>query len=144
MSSITSIIKGHWSGFYEYDAIYNVGVSKATFRMILDDVGDGRFRGKCIDLEGAASNSGVANIKGFMENSFISFTKEYPRFFEKDKDGNQVEVKSGPKPLLNYIGHYDWLNKTFEGTWEILIDDETHKGGNMVVAGAGKWKMSKV
>lgn len=144
MSLINFVIKGHWNGFYEYDSIYDVNSSKATFRMVLDDLGEGRFNGKCIDLEGAVSDSGVATIEGFMENSFISFTKEYPAFFEIDENGNRVEIKSNPKPLLTYTGHYDWLHKTFEGTWEILVDDETNKGANMVVAGAGKWKMSKV
>lgn len=128
----------------EYDSIYEVTSRKATFRMVLDDLGDGRFNGKCIDLEGAVSDSGVATIEGFMENSFISFTKEYPTFFEKDENGNEIEIKSNPKPLLTYIGHYDWLSKTFEGTWEILVNDKTNKGANMVVAGAGRWKMSKV
>ncbi len=144
MSTITSIIKGHWKGFYEYDSIYEVTVRKATFRMILDDLGNGRFRGKCIDLEGAGSNVDVATIEGYMENSFISFTKEYPIFFEKDENGNEIELKSTSKPLLTYMGQYDWLNKTFSGTWEILMDDEEDKGGNMIISGAGKWEMAPV
>jgi hypothetical protein len=121
MSSITSIIKGHWTGFYEYDAIYKMTVSKATFRMILHDLGEGKFNGKCIDLEGADSDSEVATIEGFMENSFISFTKEYPKFFEKDKNGNLIEIKSGSKPLLTYMGHYDWGTKLLKEHGKFLL-----------------------
>ena len=144
MSTITSIIEGHWNGFYEYDSNYEVAVRKATFRMILNDLGNGRFSGKCIDLEGSGPKADLAAIEGYLENSFISFTKEYPVFFKTDEKGNEIEIKSNSKPLLTYMGQYDWLNKTFSGTWEILIDDEDDTGGNMIVAGAGKWKMYRV
>jgi hypothetical protein len=114
MSVISSIVKGHWTGFYEYDSCYKATISKAAFRMILDDLGNGRFSGKCIDLESTGSNTGIATIEGYVEDSFISFTKEYPTFFETDESGSEIEITSTSKPLLTYMGQYDWLNKLFQ------------------------------
>ena len=142
MAAIKSIIAGRWNGYYEYDNSYDVSVRKVTFKMILEDSEENTFKGKCIDMEGELKNGGISKIEGFFENSFISFTKEY-EFFEVDENGKQIKVRNTSKFLLTYIGHFDWLTKTFEGTWEILTDNEQDKGGNMIIAGAGKWKMSK-
>ncbi|MFL5740219.1 MAG: hypothetical protein ACJ75B_08375 [Flavisolibacter sp.] len=142
MAAIKSIIAGRWNGYYEHDNSYDVSVRKVTFKMVLEDSGENTFKGKCIDMEAELKNGGISRIEGFLENSFISFTKEY-ELFKLDENGKQIKAPPTSKFVLTYIGHFDWLTQTFEGTWEILTDNEQDKGGNMIIVGAGKWKMSK-
>jgi hypothetical protein len=140
----STIINGQWEGYFEYGFNYIAQGEKVKFRLTLKDIGQGKFRGECIELEGHEYNPGIATINGFIEASFISFTKEYPVHYKLDQSGKSVPDNDPIKPLINYEGNFDWKQGSFSGFWEICIDNEKNKNGSMICVGSGSWRMHKV
>ena len=144
MRVVTSIVSGQWQGEFKYGPEYAPGMEPVSFRLVLKDIGEGRFEGKCIELDGASANPEIGEVKGYMEKSFISFTKEYSSYFKLDEFGVDVKIENNPKPIITYMGNYDWMSGHFTGQWEILIDDQSNKDGNFLNTGSGSWSMWKV
>jgi hypothetical protein len=140
-----SIIEGQWEGYFTYGSIYGeLGGQSVRFRMTLKHLGEGKFAGKCIELDGPGYNENIVHVEGFVEASFISFTKKYSSYHQFDEEGNSQVNRSAPEPLITYIGNYDWHRKIFSGKWEILADDELDKGADLIVIGLGTWQMTKM
>mgnify|MGYP003578176161 FL=1 len=81
-------------------------------------------RGKSIDLEGIGANYEVAEVKGFLKEDFISFSKQYPHYYEIDEWGNTLTDKNSPHPQIHYEGYYDAHSKKITGSWEMTFDME--------------------
>ena len=73
-------------------------------------------RGKSIDLEGIGANYEVAEVKGFLKEDFISFSKQYPHYYEIDEWGNTLTDKNSPHPQIHYEGYYDAHSKKITGS----------------------------
>lgn len=97
-----------------------------------------------MDFEANEMNSGIAVIRGFIEASFISFTKDYPAFYGKDESSKNAGTCSTPKPVLTYTGNFDWHNKAFAGKWEVIVNDPDNPFGAFLQASSGSWKMNKI
>jgi hypothetical protein len=98
---------------------------KVQFRLFFRDIQDGQFEGKGVDLEGAGANFDEAIIKGFVDGTFISFTKEYEEYFFIHEESNKILVADyNPSPRLSYSGEYNERSKTFSGEWEIWTNEK--------------------
>ncbi|TWF40358.1 hypothetical protein FHW36_10440 [Chitinophaga polysaccharea] len=117
---------------------------KVTFELSLTDTGDNNFEGTCHDPDSQISKNNPAAIKGFTEDDFISFTKEYDQFFIIT-EANQVIVNSRLKnPDLSYYGHYDPVSETFSGDWELLGREHSHPDSDYVEIATGTWEMRRI
>lgn len=142
----TISLSGQWTGFFVYGSDYgeNMHGEKVQFRLFLRDIQDGQFEGKGVDLEGVGANFDEAIIKGFVDGTFISFTKEYEEYFFIDEEGNKIlEADHNPSPRLSYSGEYNERSKTFSGEWEIWTNERPFDTGTLVDIGTGKWEMMK-
>lgn len=130
-------ITGQWQGYYIYGPEYGekLSGSKVAFELSLTDTGDDNFQGTCLDLGSHISQNNQAIIKGFIEEDFISFTKEYCQEIPR------LHLK---KPELNYYGHYDPVNETFSGNWEFIGKEHTHPDGDYLEIGTGTWEMKRI
>jgi hypothetical protein len=83
---------GQWVGYFTYGQEYGEEVvgEKVQFRLFVDSFKDELFSGRSVDLEGIGANYEVAQIKGYIDGHFISFTKEYPHFYGLDEAGNTL------------------------------------------------------
>ncbi|NTS42463.1 hypothetical protein HRG84_16295 [Flavisolibacter sp. BT320] len=116
-------LEGQWVGHFAYGPDYGEEMNgeKVQFRVFIDRSKNGGFVGRSVDLEGIGANFEVAEVKGFLEEGLISFTKQYPHFYALDEAGNTVEDKNKPHPLVAYTGTYNQSTKTFTGDWEMRV-----------------------
>lgn len=143
--SINSV-DGKWSGYYEYGPLYGEDVygKRVEFKLDLIDLTEGTFEGVCQDLEGIGSNKGLAKIKGFINEHFISFTKEYDSIWMIDETGK--EEPNDPRVLssqLSYKGTYNPFRQEFTGEWEILSSIKFFDGSISDEIVYGTWAMRK-
>src|SRR5439155_24964409 len=117
----TTIISGQWEGYFEYTGTHPLRGARIKFRLSLIETTGGQFVGECLELEGEGHNPDVARISGFVEGSFINFTKEYPVHFSAGANGERVAREHIIKPLINYIGNFDWFLNAYDGIWEIYV-----------------------
>ncbi|MBP6688199.1 MAG: hypothetical protein KA160_10110 [Lacibacter sp.] len=142
----TPSMNGKWTGYYEYGPLYGDQLygEKVSFQLNLNDLGDDTFEGVCQDMEGIGSEKGVAKIKGFINDNFISFTKEYDDVWMFDEAGN--EEPNDPKVLssqLSYKGTYNPHKREFTGEWEILSSIKLSDGSISEQIYYGTWAMKK-
>lgn len=93
---------GQWVGSFAYGPEYGDDLEgkKVQFRIFIDTFKDGQFTGKSVDLEGIGANFEIAQVKGYIDKDFISFTKEYPHFYGLDEAGNTINDKNKPHPIV--------------------------------------------
>ena len=117
---------GQWVGHFAYGSEYgdDLAGEKVQFRIFVDDFKEGQFSGRSVDLEGVGSNFEVAKIKGYIDQNFISFTKEYPHYYGFDEEGNVLQDKDRQHPLVAYSGEYDQRTKAFAREWELTNEIE--------------------
>ena len=138
-------IAGQWFGSYSYGPEYGLKLEgeQVIFSILVDEVFNNQFKGKCIELEGLGASTEVSKIEGFIENNFISFTKEYPTNYYIDEFGKEVIVETEINNQLSYKGHYDEETKTFSGSWEIWRNVVSFGDSTSVNIGNGSWEFSK-
>lgn len=136
---------GQWSGFFEYGPEYGDKLSgeRVQFRLFLKDSDGGQFEGTCSDLEGLGSNFALSKIKGFLDDAFISFTKEYEQYQTIDEEGNIFPPFKGQSPRLSYNGLYNKATNSFSGNWEMISNERLYYEGSLVDFVIGKWEMIK-
>jgi hypothetical protein len=144
MSRVSNIIIGQWLGYYKYGPEYgDLHGDKVSFSIIIDDLDNGQFQGRCHDLEGIGAIPDVASIKGYIEGNYIHFIKEYPFNYALNDDGSLIEEKLSTKPILTYTGEYNERTKSFQGTWEIEVTIGSTIQGDDLCIWTGTWEMSK-
>jgi hypothetical protein len=112
---------GQWQGFYQYGPEYgrNIEGKEAEFRLFIEDMVDGRFKGRCIDWSGFGAEGEVAIVEGFVDGFFISFVKQYDAAFYVDDWGRSALIEEATGHTVEYQGHYNLSAKCFKGRWEI-------------------------
>ena len=139
-------ISGEWSGHFTYGPGYDkLRGTSVPFTLFLEDLGDDQFKGTCIDEETIERKIPPAAVKGFLEDNYVSFIKQYENLFKMDKQGNKVPVKSLEVPELRYEGSWDPATELFTGIWE-LEGKMTLFGigfSHNRIIGEGTWEMSK-
>ena len=138
-------LSGHWIGFFTYGPDYGEGMAgkKVHFRLFIEDLNDGQFQGKCVDTEGIGASFDTSIVKGFLDHTFISFTKEYPTNYLVDEKGNKILDTRNPPPRLSYSGQYNNKAKSFIGKWEIWANERPYGEGSLVNILTGNWEMYK-
>jgi len=141
----TLSLPGQWFGFFSYGPEYGALLvnKKVIFSILIDNVFNNQFKGKCIELEGIGASTELSTIAGFLENEFISFTKAYPTNNFIDENGNAVEVAGTVNMRLSYKGQFNRFNQTFNGIWEIWSNEVTAGDGVFVNISTGTWEISK-
>lgn len=136
---------GQWIGQFVYGPEYGDEMhgEKVQFRLFINECSSGQFNGTSVDMEGYGANMDTAIIKGFVNDDFISFTKEYPDYLIIDENRQIIKDPSNVKPRLNYEGHYNLLSKSFSGQWELWANEELSGEGSIVDIYTGTWEMTK-
>jgi hypothetical protein len=115
---------GQWAGHFAYGPEYgdDIAGEKVQFRIFIDSFKEGQFAGRSVDLEGIGANHETAQVNGYIEGNFISFTKQYPHFYGLDEAGNTADDKNKQHPIVAYSGEYNSNTKTFAGQWELRME----------------------
>lgn len=138
-------MRGQWVGYFSYGPEYGeelVG-EQVQFRLFIDRCDNGVFEGKSIDLEGVGANFELAEVKGFVDGDFISFTKQYPNLYSIDESGNTVVDQSRSHPIVSYTGAYDSRSKTYSGEWELRMEIQPIGEYWLEDICTGKWEIRK-
>lgn len=138
-------MSGKWIGEFEYGPLYGDELygQKASFELTIEENKQGEFSGTCIDLDGIGAHDSIADIKGFRDNNFISFVKEYPKHLNFDLDNNLVENQNMLQSSLSYKGTYNPFTGKFTGEWEIHSIWKTDNGGTQEDIVYGTWDMKR-
>ena len=112
---------GQWQGFYQYGPEYGriIEGKEAEFRLFIEEMVDGRFKGRSIDWDGFGAEGEVAVVEGFVEGLFISFTKQYDHVYYVDEFGRTIVMEDEPGHTVSYQGQYHPSENCFKGRWEI-------------------------
>jgi hypothetical protein len=115
---------GQWEGHFAYGPEYGEDLvgERVQFKLFVDSFKVGQFTGRSVDLEGIGANYEIAQVNGYVDGDFISFTKQYPHLYGLDEAGNTIEDKSRQHPIVSYSGNYNTSNKTFSGKWELRME----------------------
>ncbi len=135
---------GTWKGFYTYGPEYgnNLYNEKCWFMFFITK-DDEQFEGTSVDYDGVGAELQKATIKGFVENAFINFTKQYPFFYQIDEQGNIINDETRSHPEIHYSGSFDEKLNQFSGEWEMVEKTESDSGGDLEYLNTGKWEMKK-
>ena len=141
----TISIAGQWFGYFIFGPQYGrkLRAQRVTFSLLIEDVFNNKFSGKCIEIEGLGASSQIATITGFVENNFISFRKEYPVDYTIDKDGNRSKYPDMLKPRLSYEGLFNKETQTYSGSWEIWGRERPAGENTIVHISRGTWEISR-
>ena len=136
---------GQWQGFFQYGPEYGdfVEGKEAEFRLFIEGYLDGQFTGRVIDWEGLGVNGEIADVKGFISDNLISFTKQYPKFYIMDEWGNCETKEDVPGHQVVYEGTFDKESNTFSGNWEIVVDLKHTTDITIQDVVTGTWRMQR-
>ena len=136
---------GEWIGYFEYGPEYGEELlgEKVQFRITIDTFNNNEFIGKCVELAGMGASDQIAQVRGYVEDLFINFTKAYPVAFYVDAGGNAVLDESRPPHVVNYNGEYSRETQTYSGEWDIRLEREASIFGKSPHLASGVWEMRK-
>lgn len=136
---------GQWQGFFQYGPEYGsiVAGQEAEFRIFIEEVIEGQFKGRVIDWDGLGANGEISSVKGFISGNFINFTKQYSENYLIDEWGDCITQDVVPGHKVVYEGNYDKMSNTFIGTWEISIDMEHTPHLTIEDVMTGTWRMHR-
>lgn len=137
------LLEGQWIGIITYGPEYGEFEGKELFFAANFIQTADTFTGTAIDTGGAFPNEEEATISGFLEEDKISFVKQYPYEGFIEEDGTVTTNKDKPGPEIHYIGKYNTLTNSFEGTWEIAMDEFQYGDGWFENIATGTWTMKR-
>lgn len=79
-----------------------------------------------------------ASIKGFTEDSFISFVKQYPKYPIISDDYSSIIMYENKALGIEYEGILDENNNSIYGNWYIMTEN------NDEIASRGIWLLTKI
>jgi len=135
---------GEWEGYYIYGKGYSAQRRKIKVGFYLKmSLKNGVLNGTVEEYVTKVHLKQPAKLSGSMEGQHISFTKQYPCYFEIDVDRNVNIDKDRTAHPVHYSGKFDPVTNTFSGDWELRLPS----GDSLDEAPArygGSWGMRKV
>ncbi|MFT3981150.1 MAG: hypothetical protein QM687_11815 [Ferruginibacter sp.] len=136
-------ISGKWTGEYTYGETYPENVKGKSVRFQMEITVSG------IDISGYFSDDESrrffpegGTLYGIIENSYISFTKEYPCLWYFTETGEIKLEENSPSQEIIYEGFFE--NGKYEGRWEIPFYEEKEEYPETEYSetlGNGTWSM---
>jgi hypothetical protein len=137
-------IQGIWKGYYEYGIGYRYPVfgKRVAFTIRFEEENDS-FTGKSKEEESNFSVPYEAEVRGYVEETFVSMVKTYPVNPVLTEDFKKIEFKEGELEV-EHEGFLDHKNNAMYGLWRIetiYIYPETGQQFDGVVEGT--WFLEK-
>ena len=132
-------LSGNWQGFYEYGSGYELPYfgQRVLIKASITDI-NGCFTGKIEEDDSVFSTKLNATIKGFVEDGFISFVKQYQKYPIISDDYSSIITYEDKTLEIEYEGILDENNNSIYGNWYIMTvkNDE--------IASQGIWLLTKL
>jgi hypothetical protein len=132
-------LSGNWQGFYEYGSGYELPYfgQRVLIKASITDI-NGCFTGKIEEDDSVFSTKLNATIKGFVEDGFISFIKQYQKYPIISDDYSSIITYEDKTLEIEYEGILDENNNSIYGNWYIMTvkNDE--------IASQGIWLLTKL
>jgi hypothetical protein len=122
---------GNWKGTLIYGKGYsdNIIGKELIFELKISE-SNGDIIGSGRDVSGIGLNPSGFIVKRFIDESTISFIKQYKSSTYFDLDDKLVIDAKEPSSQITYNGIYNNETNKFEGDWDILLNKD-----NSVTAG---------
>ncbi len=117
------MVKKHWIGKFAKHLIDGLGEYE-NYEMIVS-YDKGNFLGEIIDNTFFELTGLKCEVKGFIQDDFISFIKQYPCEYFIDTNGMFQINKLKKGHQVTYQGNFNLEEGKWEGEWEIIIKSET-------------------
>lgn len=138
-------ISGQWLGHFKYGPEYgDLHGEQVTFSLILDELSNGQFQGKCYELDGIGATDSVSFVKGYVQQNTIHFAKEYTKEYQIEEDGTTRESNLPNKSILTYDGEFDYRINSYVGQWELEANLGPTINGDLLDICKGTWEIKKV
>lgn len=132
-------LSGNWQGFYEYGSGYELPYfgQRVLIKASITDI-NGCFTGKIEEDDSVFSTKLNATIKGFVEDGFITFIKQYQKYPIISDDYSSIITYEDKTLEIEYEGILDENNNSIYGNWYIMTvkNDE--------IASQGIWLLTKL
>jgi hypothetical protein len=136
-------LTGNWQGFYEYGLGYELPFfgQRVKINAMITDV-NGSFTGEIEEEISEFSVHLKSALKGFTENDFISFVKNYSQKPEID-NSSKIIYENGHLEI-EHEGFIDEENQSIYGKWMIreLMTEENL--GTFEYTTEGIWFLSRI
>ena len=132
-------LTSNWQGFYEYGSGYDLPYfgQRVNIKASITDV-NGSFTGEIEEDDSVFSTKLNATIKGFIEDSFISFVKQYPKYPIISDDYSSIIRYENKTLEIEHEGILDENNNSIYGNWYIMTEN------NDEIASQGIWLLTKI
>ena len=138
-------ISGQWLGYFKYGPEYgDLHGEKVSFSLVLEELPDGQFRGRCYELEGVGVNNSDTFVNGYVQENAIHFLKEYTKDYDILDDRTLRETSLQGKPILTYDGEFDFRVNAYVGQWELEVNLGQTVKGDLLDILTGTWEITKV
>lgn len=136
-------LTGNWQGFYEYGSGYNLPYfgQRVNINALITDI-NGSFTGEIEEDDSIFSTKLDAKIKGFVEDGFISFVKQYSKYPIISDEYTNIIYENAILEI-EYEGVVDEINNSIYGNWYIM-EKKNNQIDNYVIASQGIWLLTKI
>jgi hypothetical protein len=136
---------GQWQGFFKYGPEYGTIVEgqEAEFRLFIEELKEGQFKGRVIDWDGVGAEGETSIVNGFIKGDMISFTKQYEQHYIIDPWGESDIEHGEPGHKVIYEGYFDKKTNSFIGEWEIIYDITHTTELTIQEIFSGTWRMHR-
>ncbi len=139
-----SSFSGKWAGQFVYGSDYgDLEGEKVTFMLLVEKNDENGFEGKAFDIDGIGVNKEAASVRGFIEDSMISFVKQYPTTYVFREDLALEFLSNKLSPEIHYTGDYNESKQMFSGHWEIVWSEVKQGEDYLEYLCTGTWEMRK-
>jgi len=138
-------IEGKWKGYYEYGVGYQLPFfgSRVEIEVDFKVDNDENITGTISETPSDFSVNAEATIKGFIDQSLISFIKSYPFYPMIDPENNKIEFEDGALDI-QHTGFIDKENKAIYGEWLIEEKFINEEGQNDISYETGTWLVRRI
>lgn len=143
METIKSLT-GKWIGNYILGPEFELDEGK-SFDFTLELIeNDGDIEGICIEPGISEIFDKPITVNGFISDSFLSFTKQYPYMYYYDEFGKIIMEKDKPHPEISYSGEFDFNSDSFIGEFEMVVDSINYGEGWLEDILRGTWTLKRL
>ena len=137
-------LNGLWTGYYEYGIGYALpffgSKVKIEVNFIIDN--EGNLTGTITETPSEFSVDVEAKIKGFIDQTLVSFIKSYPFYPMIDSETSKIEFTKGTLDI-QHTGFIDEKNQAIYGEWlieETFVNDEGYNDADILT---GIWLLRR-
>jgi len=136
-------LNGRWTGVIVFGNRYRQLQGKNLYFDLEITQDNNKITGTSIDTGGQGASPDPANIKGTIDDNFISFIKQYSSYHYYDLNGQVIVDRTRLGPEIFYTGLYNETENEFSGDWKLIHKLKLFGITLFKLSATGLWTMKR-